>query len=195
MSLSDGSGTWDFEGALLPHLDAAYNLAHWLTRNEKDAQDLIQEACARAFQRVDVFRGGNNRVWLLKIVRSIFYAKPRKASAPQSETAFDEQIASGEREPAVPKPLLLQDTDSQLIRQALEELPLKFRELLLLRELEGLSYKEIADITGVPLGTMMSTLGCARERLRQSVTNLLKRNSLPDSGQATLAATAPSNPR
>ncbi len=157
-----------FEQTVLAHLDAAYNLARWLTRNDGDAEDIVQEACLRAFQFFDSFHGGNSRAWLLTIVRHTSYTWLRKNRAIEF-TAFDEELddvvssASAEE-------LALQSVDRQSLRQALEELPVEFREVIVLRELEGLSYKEIAGIVGVPLGTVMSRLARARRRLQDRLT-------------------------
>jgi len=167
----------DFGEYLLPHLNAAYNLARWLTGNDQDAEDLAQEAYLRAFRFFGGFRGGDSRAWLLKIVRNTCYTWLQQNRAQTPTTAFDEEIHSDEGETSDPATLLLQKADRQLIQRALEELPLKFREMLVLRELEGLSYKEIAEVAGVPMGTVMSSLARARARLRQSVTNLLNKNT------------------
>ena len=162
----------NFENDFLPHLDAAYNLARWLTRNDQDAEDVVQEACLRAFRFFGGFRGGNTRAWLLKIVRNTCYTQLQK-NRPQELATFDEKIHSENDDSMNPETLLLRSADSQLLRQALEELPVNFREVLVLRELEGLSYSEIAEVSNIRLGTVMSSLSRARERLRQSLTSLL----------------------
>lgn len=162
-----------FEQVVLPHLDAAYNLARWLTRNDQDAEDVVQEAYLRALRFFGGFHGGNVRAWLLTIVRNTCYTWLQQNRTQQPATAFDEEIHSDEGETSNPETLLLQNANSQLLRQALEELPLKFREVLVLRELEGLSYREIADVTGIPMGTVMSSLARARRRLRQRLINRL----------------------
>jgi len=167
----------DFGECLLPHLNAAYNLARWLTRNDQDAEDLAQEAYLRAFRFFGGFRGGDARAWLLKIVRNSFYTWLQQNRAQTSTTVFDEEIHGDAGSTPDPATLLLQKGDRQLIRRALEELPPKFREILVLRELEGLSYREIAEVAGVPIGTVMSSLARGRGRLRQSVTNLLNEDS------------------
>jgi RNA polymerase sigma-70 factor, ECF subfamily len=179
----------DFGEYLLPHLSAAYNLARWLTGNDQDAEDLVQEAYLRALRFFGGFRGGDARAWLLKIVRNTCYTWLQQNRAERPTTAFDEEIHrhSDEGETSDPATLLLKKADRQLIQRALEELPLKSREMLVLRELEGLSYKEIAEVAGVPIGTVMSSLARARGRLRQSVTNLLNKNPSPTSAQGTLA--------
>ncbi len=157
-----------FEQTVVSNLDAAYNLARWLTRDDRDAEDVVQEACLRAFRFFDSFHGGDSRAWLLTIVRHTCYTWLRKNRAHEL-VAFDEELDSVETG-LNPEDLLLQNADSQLLRKAVEELPIEFREVIILRELEGLSYKEIASITGVPLGTVMSRLARARKRLQHGLT-------------------------
>ncbi len=157
-----------FEQTVLSNLDAAYNLARWLTRDDRDAEDVVQEACLRAFRFFDSFHGGDSRAWLLTIVRHTCYTWLRKNRAHELVT-FDEELDSVEAE-ANPEELLLQSVDQQSLRKAVEELPIEFREVIILRELEGLSYKEIASVTGIPLGTVMSRLARARKRLQQCLT-------------------------
>ncbi len=157
-----------FEQTVLSNLDAAYNLARWLTRDDRDAEDVVQEACLRAFRFFDSFHGGDSRAWLLTIVRHTCYTWIRKNRAHEL-VAFDEEL-DGVETGLNPEELLLQNIDQQLLRKAVEELPIEFREVIILRELEGLSYKEIASITGVPLGTVMSRLARARKRLQHGLT-------------------------
>ena len=147
---------------LLWHLDSAYNLAHWLVRNGDDADDVVQEAYLRAFQYSDRFRGGDARAWLLTIVRNTAYTWLRKTRAFEPVTQFDEQVTPTGVETLNPEQLLLQEADGRLVEQAMSQLPVRFREILILRELEGFSYEEIADVTGGPMGTVMSTLSRAR---------------------------------
>ena len=160
-----------FEHEILPHLDAAYNLARWLTRNEHDAQDVVQEAYIRAYRFFGKFRGGRTRPWLLKIVRNTCYTwlhQNRKnwafAEADESEYGPD---------PLGPNPeaAVIINERNTMLRDALERLPRPLREVLILRELEGLSYKEIAKITGRPAGTVMSRLSRARGELRESLSH------------------------
>jgi RNA polymerase sigma-70 factor (ECF subfamily) len=159
-----------FEQTVLPHLDAAYNLARWLTRNDQDAQDVTQEACLRAFRFFDGYQGGNMRAWLLTIVRNTCYTWLRQNRPPGSPVEFDEEIHSDESTSgADPEIQALASADKETLRRALEELPDVFREALVLRELEGMSYQEIADVTSVSLGTVMSRLARARTRLRESL--------------------------
>ncbi len=157
-----------FEEALLPHLDAAYNLARWLTRNDQDAEDVVQEAYLRALRFFGAFRGGDGRAWLLAIVRNTCHDWLRRHSAPDT-TPFDEEIHTGERPAETPETLLLQRGDRATLQRALAALPVGWREVLVLRELEGLSYRQIAEIVGVPVGTVMSRLARARARLQQHV--------------------------
>lgn len=155
-----------FEEAILPHLDAAYNLARWLTRNDQDAEDMVQEACLRAFKSFDGFYGVQAKAWLLTIVRNTCYTWLGKNRVHDLSTSLDEDVHQAESRVPDPQALLLRLEDNQALRQALEELPAEFREVLILRELEGLSYKEIADVTGIPQGTVMSRLARARGRLK-----------------------------
>ena len=159
-----------FEQTVLPHLDAAYNLARWLTRNDQDAQDVTQETCLRAFRFFDGYQGGNMRAWLLTIVRNTCYTWLHQNRSPGSAVEFDEEIHSDESTGgADPEIQALASADKETLRRALEELPDVFREALVLRELEGMSYKEIADVTSVSLGTVMSRLARGRTRLRESL--------------------------
>jgi RNA polymerase sigma factor (sigma-70 family) len=155
-----------FEQTVLPYMDAAYNLARWLTRNEHDAEDMVQEAYLRAFKFFNAFRGVDGRAWLLTIVRHTGYTWLQRHRGRELATAFDEEQHSGEREDSNPETLLLQQANQQLLREALEALPVEYREVIVLRELEGLSYKEIAGIADLPLGTVMSRLARARQRLQ-----------------------------
>ena len=159
-----------FEQAVLPHLDAAYNLARWLTRQSADAEDLAQEAYVRAFEAFDGFRGGNARAWILTIVRHTCYTWLKHSRSQELETPFDEEAHSSAAADSTPEAALLADADREMLMRALQELPVEFREALVLRELEGLSYKEIADVAGVPLGTVMSRLARARKLLERSLT-------------------------
>lgn len=159
----------NFEEVVLPHLNAAYNLARWLTRNTQDAEDVVQEAYLRAFRFFGSFRGGNARTWLLKIVRNTCYTWLHQNRAQQVTDSFDEQVHTAAAESQDPETLLLRKAEGQLLNQALEELPTVFREVLVLLEIEGLSYKEIAEVLEIPIGTVMSRLARARHRLRESL--------------------------
>src|SRR5213595_69594 len=156
-----------FEAAMLPHLDAAHNLARWLLRNEQDAQDVVQEAYLRAFRSFSGFHGTNGRAWLLTIVRNTSYTLLKENRAVDFTTPFDEEIHAAEHESASPATILEHSEDSDLIRQAMDALPAEFREILVLRHQEGLSYKEIADIAQIPPGTVMSRLARARAKLKE----------------------------
>jgi RNA polymerase sigma-70 factor, ECF subfamily len=158
-----------FEQTVLPHLDAAYNLARWLTRQVNDAEDLAQEAYLRAFEAFDSFRGGDARAWILTIVRHTCYTWLKRSRSQEIETPFDEEVHSSTSVGSTPEAALLADADRETLMRALEELPVEFREALILRELEGLSYKEIADVASIPLGTVMSRLARARKLLERSL--------------------------
>ncbi|PYK72220.1 MAG: RNA polymerase subunit sigma [Verrucomicrobia bacterium] len=152
---------------MLPHLDAAHNLAKWLLRNEEDAQDVVQEAYLRAFRSFSGFHGTNGRAWLLTIVRNTSYTLLKKRHAVDLTTTFDEEIHATGHESVNPATLLERSEDAQLIKEAMDELPAEFREILTLRHQEGLSYKEIADIAQIPSGTVMSRLARARAKLKE----------------------------
>jgi RNA polymerase sigma-70 factor (ECF subfamily) len=166
-----------FNQAVLPHLDAAYNLARWLTRNDQDAEDIAQEACLRAFKYWRGFSGRDCRSWLLKIVRNTFYSWLRQRSVQPVLTDDGETDANADNVPD-PESALIQNADRDMLRAALEDLAVEFREAIVLRELEGLSYKEIADIAGVPIGTVMSRLARARKRLQSYLTKTASENCL-----------------
>jgi len=156
-----------FEALMLPHLDAAHNLAKWLLRNEEDAQDVVQEAYLRAFKSFGGFHGSNGRAWLLTIVRNTSYTLLKKNHAVDLTTTFDEEIHASGHESISPATILEHSEDAKLMEEAMDELPAEFREILALRHQEGLSYKEIADITQIPPGTVMSRLARARAKLRE----------------------------
>ena len=157
-----------FETLLLPHLAAGYNLARWLTRSQHDADDLVQEAYLRAFHSFDGYRGGDSRAWFLRIVRNTCYTWLQRDGVLRADAGADGAAAELlEDDPASgPEAQAIRRADGELLRHALGELPLEFREAVVLRELEGLSYKEIADVAGVPLGTVMSRLARGRLQLR-----------------------------
>jgi len=150
---------------IMPHIDAAYNLAHWLTHNAHDAEDVVQEALLRAFRFLDGFRGTNSRAWLLTIVRNACYTWLQKNRKEALETEFDEQLHGPDLLDIDVDVASLNRSDEQMVREAIEELPLEFREALVLRELEGMSYKEISEISKIPIGTVMSRLARARKQL------------------------------
>jgi len=171
----------NFEQIVLPHLDAAYNLARWLTRNEQDAQDVVQEAYLRAFRFFSDFRGGNARAWLMKIVRNSCYNWLHTNRPLQEAAEFDDNVFPPDSRVPNPEEAVLRNDSGTLVREALNELPANFREVLILREIDGMSYKEIADITGMPAGTVMSSLSRARGRLRQILTSLMNGDTAPSS--------------
>jgi RNA polymerase sigma-70 factor (ECF subfamily) len=163
-----------FETLVLPHLDAAYTLARYLTGNAHDAEDIVQDACLRAVRYFDGFRGGEGtgaRAWLLTIVRNTAYSWRRRHRAEAQTTEFDElehsQAVAGED----PEEVLLQVPAGETLGRALARLAPEFREVIILRELEGLSYKEISQVAGVPVGTVMSRLSRARARLQEALRN------------------------
>jgi RNA polymerase sigma-70 factor, ECF subfamily len=164
-----------FELAVLPHLDSAYNLARWLIRNDHDAEDLVQEACLRALKSFDGFRGGDSRAWLLTIVRNSCYTWLKRNRMDELTTAFEEEIHTTEDQSRSPEALLLERADSRVVQEALEALPPEFREAIILREVEGMSYKEIAGLCGVPVGTVMSRLARARQRLEGSLSGAVRK--------------------
>jgi RNA polymerase sigma-70 factor (ECF subfamily) len=156
-----------FEQVVLPHLDAAYNLARWLVRNTHDAEDVVQEAYLRAFKFFGGYQGGDARAWILKIVRNTSYSFLEKNRPADLGVEFNEEIHTSAFGQPDAETALFQSADHRMLRQALEELPVNFREALILRELEGMSYKKIADVMGVPIGTVMSGLARGRAQLRE----------------------------
>jgi RNA polymerase sigma-70 factor, ECF subfamily len=156
-----------FEKTMLPHLDAAHNLARWLLRNEQDAEDVVQEAYLRAFKSFDGFRGSNGRPWLLTIVRNTYYTFLKKNRAVDLTTPFDDEIHAIGHESASPATILEHAEDAELIRKAMDALPAESREILALRHQEGLSYQEIAEIAQIPPGTVMSRLARTRAKLKE----------------------------
>lgn len=167
-SISPRTETMNFEEAVLPHMDAAYNLARWLTRNDDDAEDVVQESYLRALKFFEGFHGSEGRPWLLTIVRNTCYTwLKRNRSTELAE--FDEATYLGEIDVADPETSSVRNAQRRLVREALERLPVEFREVMVMRELEELSYKEIAAVVGIPLGTVMSRLARARKRLLASL--------------------------
>ena len=156
-----------FEDLLLPHLNAAYNFARWLTRDNQNAEDLVQDAYLRAWKSFDGFNGGDGKAWLLTIVRNACYTWIQRNRSSELMASFDEEMHSPSSRASDPEALLLEGADQELLKDALEELPVEFREVMVMREVEGLSYREIADVAGVPIGTVMSRLARARARLQQ----------------------------
>ena len=157
-----------FEQLVLPHLDAAFNLSRWLLRGGADAEDVAQEAMLRAFRFFEGFHGSDARAWLLQIVRNTCYSWLEKHRSMELATEFNEEL-HGEPQ-ASPETLAIAGDEREQLTRALEALPARAREVLVLRELEGCSYKEIAAITSMPMGTVMSALARARERLQKILT-------------------------
>jgi len=160
-----------FEAMMLPCMDAAHNLAMWLLRNEQDAQDVVQEAYLRAFKSFSGFHGSNGRAWLLTIVRNTSYTLLKKNRAVDLTTTFDEEIHAVGQESVSPATILEHAEDAELIKNAMNELPAEFREILTLRHQEELSYQEIGDILKIPTGTVMSRLARARGKLKEYLTS------------------------
>lgn len=173
-----GNDNINVESIILPHLDAAYNFARWLTRNNDDAQDIVQEACLRAMKYFSSYRGGDGRAWFFTIIRNIFYT--RNDSEAKSLSAIDRNydpvdLISYESNPEL---IYQQNENKELLHKALELLPVEFREIIILRELEGLDYKEIANIAEIPIGTVMSRLSRARKILSNYLINYYKKEGL-----------------
>lgn len=161
--MADAGERERFSAQVLPHLDAAYNLARWLVRQDAEAEDLAQEAVLRAYRFFAGFRGGDARAWLLRIVRNVCYSwleKSRVGAIREFDEAFDGVAEEN------PESLAMAAADRERLQRALQALPARLREVIVLRELEGCSYKEIAEITGSPIGTVMSSLSRARQRLK-----------------------------
>lgn len=164
-----------FEHSIMPHMSAAYNLARWLTSNDADAQDVVQESYLRAFKYFGGFGDRDSRGWLLRIVRNAFYDWLKKNRGGETIEPFDEELHDAADETRGPDALLLQKADQELLHKAIASLPLEFREILVLRELEGFSYNEISQLADVPVGTVMSRLARARERLRTQLIDLIQK--------------------
>jgi len=163
-----------FARIVTPHLDDAYALARWLARDRADADDILQDACVRAFRAIDGFAGGNARAWVLAIVRNTAFTWLKQNRA-QGLVGLDD-LSAGERQQAeqggngsepgpTPEAELIASADAALLERLIASLPIEFRETLVLRDIQGLNYREIAEITGAPLGTVMSRLARARQRL------------------------------
>jgi len=175
MEASVPSAPPTFEQHLLPHMDAAYNLARWLLRDPHDAEDAVQEACLRAFRAIGRFRGSDGRPWLLAIVRNVCYSQLRRnRSEPEP---FDDEAHGSTHDPAEANAVAWREVKGELLRQGLERLPAEFREAIVLREIEGLSYREVAEISEIPVGTVMSRLARARRRLQAELLALAGKES------------------
>ena len=156
-----------FEEVVLPHLDAGYRLARWLLRNEHDAEDAVQEASLRALRYFRTFAGGNGRAWFLRVVRHVCWSWRDGSRFPTDP--FNEERHGAARSTFDPEMRLMQIENSALVDRAMGSLPDRFRELLVLRELEGLSYQQMADVVGIPIGTVMSGLSRARRAFRRAL--------------------------
>ncbi|CAH2906453.1 MAG: RNA polymerase sigma-E factor [uncultured Paraburkholderia sp.] len=183
---SDAARSRRFQQLVLPHLDAAYNLARWLCGNPNDADDVVQEAFMRAFRFFDTFRGDSARPWLLAIVRRTWYTEWRRASSHETvefddtmdDATFDGWSAGG----ADPQALLIRDEDTKRVHEALALLPVEYREVLILRELEEMGYREIAQVADVPIGTVMSRLARGRRKLGGLADGLRRRSGRSGAG-------------
>ena len=162
-----------FEELILPHLDTAYTLARYLLRDEHDAQDVVQEASLRAFRHFGGYRGGDARAWFLAIVRNCCLSFQRKRSAPRVVPLLAEHDAAAV-EPRGADARAMERSDRFAIERAVAALPAEYREVIVLREVEGLSYAEISEVAGVPIGTVMSRLSRARQRLAAALRGLVK---------------------
>jgi RNA polymerase sigma factor (sigma-70 family) len=167
-----------FEQLVVPHLNAGFNLARWLLRNPADAEDVVQEAMLRAYRFFENFRGGDARAWLLQIVRNSCYTWLEKRRPSEFTTEFNEEVH--QLPSADPEKLAVRADEREQLVRALDSLSPRSREVIVLRELEGCSYKEIAEITGIPMGTVMSTLSRARERLQQLMTSTAAKEASHD---------------
>jgi RNA polymerase sigma-70 factor (ECF subfamily) len=156
-----------FEATFLPHLPAAYNLARWLTRDDHDAEDVVQEATLRAYRFFGGFQGDDGRAWFLAIVRNTCMTWLKHNRPPEPTARFDETLHGPPSDAPGPEGRLIERANRETLHRALGELPAEYREAVVLRELEGLSYKEVAAVTGVPIGTVMSRLARGRGLLRQ----------------------------
>jgi RNA polymerase sigma-70 factor (ECF subfamily) len=162
-----------FESVVLPHLDAAYALARWLTRNDADAADVVQEAALRAFRYFDTYREGDAKSWMLRIVRRTCYSwlernRPGDVLSLDEEEALDEEVLSAPGTVSNTESLLQNRSDLRRLDVLIEALPAPLREVIVLRELQELGYREIGEIIGVPIGTVMSRLHRARSALRRA---------------------------
>ena len=183
--MPDQSRVVRFEEIALPHLAAAYNLARWLVHNEHDAEDIVQESYLRAFKFFSGYYGGDSRSWLLTIVRNTCYTWLQQNRALRLADPLDDKLEAVGLDFDDPEMLLVRSVDSEIVRDALQELPVEFREVVVLREMEGLSYKEIANIADIPIGTVMSRLRRGRTRLQALLARRMgKEASIELSGSA-----------
>ena len=157
---------------MLPHLDAAYNLARWLLRHEHDAEDAVQDAFVRAPKAFERFSGSDGRAWLLKIVRNVCYSRLRSLHRGAVPEPFDDETHGASFDPGEERAVAWREVKSAILTAALERLAPEFREVIVLHEIEDLSYREIAEIAKVPIGTVMSRLARARQKLQTELLGL-----------------------
>lgn len=162
-----------FEQSVLPHLGAAYNLARWLLRNPADAEDVVQESYLRAFRFFGGYHGGDVRAWLLTIVRNTTYTWLQQNRSRELAEPINDEVEGIQDDALDPETLVIQSAGVEALREALNELPIEFREIIVLREFEELSYKEISAIAEIPIGTVMSRLARARRRLQEQLADLM----------------------
>lgn len=165
----DPSALARFEETVLPHLDAAYTLARYLLRNDHDAEDVVQDAYLRAIRHFGGYRGGNTRAWLLTIVRHTCYSWLQRHKADTRTTEFDETVHGDAQPTEDPEAEMLRGALGEALNQAIDALPVEFREVVILRDVQELSYAEIAEVVGIPVGTVMSRLSRARRRLQRAL--------------------------
>jgi RNA polymerase sigma-70 factor (ECF subfamily) len=165
----DATTATSFEEIALPHLDAAYTLARHLLRNEHDAEDVVQDAFLKAIRHFNGFRGGDIRAWLLTIVRNTCYSWLRRQRMDTQSTEFDETVHHEPRMGNDPETEMLRGALREALDEAIAKLPVEFREVVILRDVQGLSYAEIAEVVGIPVGTVMSRLSRARQRLQHAL--------------------------
>jgi RNA polymerase sigma factor (sigma-70 family) len=156
-----------FEEIILPHLNSAHNLARWMTRNDQDAQDVVQESYMRAFRFFDSYRGGDGKAWLLEIVRNTCFTFQRREMRKSTVVVFEEAAHTPNAKQPNAEEALVEAGNRQILRRCIESLPEPFREVLVMRELEEMSYRQIAEVSGMPPGTVMSRLSRARQRLEE----------------------------
>ena len=173
--MQEESKATQFEAIVLPHFGAAYNLARWLVRDDQDAEDVVQEAYMRAFRFFGGYSGGDSRSWLLTIVRNTCYTWLQQNRSRELTEPIDDKLDEVGISTENPETRLLQTLDAQRVRQALQDLPIEFREVLIMREMEELSYKQISTIADLPIGTVMSRLARGRKRLRKLLASYMSR--------------------
>lgn len=170
--MGESEKTRRFAVLVMPHISAAYNLARWLVHETADAEDVVQEACLRAFRFIEGFRGEDGRAWFLAIVRNTSYTWLRQNRAREMTVPFDELALTDGPDP---ENVVLQKIDSQLLRKSMQRLPIEYREVIVLRDVEGMSYKDIAKAVEIPVGTVMSRLARGRRYLQLMLVQTSKR--------------------